>query len=122
MHSKAMVDRQNRITPILSSENMVRWNFGDRYAAPYIDTADAASFKRTIHLSQVAQADCVRAETQHYRRGRDTKFKTGGSTYWMLEGMADTHTHTRTRAYFGSLWLLFSLSSRVRSLCRQLAH
>jgi hypothetical protein len=85
-----MVDRQNRITPILSSENMVRWNFGERYATPYIDTADEASFKRTIHMSQVAQTDCLRAETQHYRRGRDTEYKTGGATYWMLAGTPPT--------------------------------
>ena len=71
MHSPAMVDRQNRITPIQTSENMVRWNFGAK-AAPYVDEASSSAFKRIIHMSQVAQADCVRAESEHYHRGRDT--------------------------------------------------
>ena len=35
-------------------------------------------------MSQVAQTDCLRAEAEHYRRGRDTVHATAGSTYWML--------------------------------------
>ena len=84
MHSAAMVDRQNRITPISTSENRVRWVFGD-HAAPYIDTANEAAFKRVIHMSMVAQADCLRAESEHYRRGRDLEQKTAGATFWMLD-------------------------------------
>lgn len=84
MHSAAMIDRQNRITPISTSESRVRWVFGD-HAAPYIDTADEEAFKRVIHMSMVAQADCVRAETEHYRRGRDSEYKTAGATFWMLD-------------------------------------
>jgi hypothetical protein len=83
MHSPAMVDRQNRIVPIQTSENMLVWNFGE-HAAPYINTSDVPSFKKVIHMSQVAQTDCVRAETEHYRRGRQTVHATGGATYWML--------------------------------------
>lgn len=84
MHSAAMVDRQNRITPISTSEDRVRWVFG-RHAAPFIDTADEAAFKRVIHMSMVAQSDCVKAESEHYRRGRDTEYKTAGATFWMLD-------------------------------------
>lgn len=81
--SPAMLDRQNRITPAATSQNMLLWNF-DQYATPYITKPDASSFRRVIHMSQVAQTDCLRAEAEHYRRGRDTLHATAGSTYWML--------------------------------------
>jgi hypothetical protein len=88
MHSAVMVARQNRITPIGTSENRVRWVFG-AHAAPFVDTADAAAFKRVIHMSMVAQADCVAAESEHYRRGRDSVDKTASSVcfcfcFWLL--------------------------------------
>ena len=84
MHSKAMVDRQNRITPIQTSENQVRFNFG-QWAAPYINVSSAAAFKRVIHMSQQIQSDCLSAEAEHYRRGRDTVHATAGATFWMLD-------------------------------------
>ena len=97
MHSPAMVDRQNRITPILTTENTVKWNF-DAKAAPYIDRADPDAFKRVIHMSQVAQTDCVRAESEHYHRGRDSVYKTAGATFWMLNdncGLVGCHPTCR---------------------------
>ena len=47
MHSKAMVDRQNRITPIRTSENQVIYNFG-QHVAPYINKSSAGAFRRVI--------------------------------------------------------------------------
>lgn len=84
MHSKAMVDRQNRITPIATSENQVIYHFG-AHAAPYSNVSTASSFKRVIHMSMVIQVDCLSAEAEHYRRGRDTVHATAGSTFWMLD-------------------------------------
>ena len=62
MNSKGVQERQNRITPQYRVTNMMLWNFGPRYTAKHINTSTAASFKRMIHLSMVAQSDCLRAE------------------------------------------------------------
>ena len=113
MHSPAMVDRQNRITPIATSENMVRWNF-DAKVTPYIDSADAESFKRVIHMSQVAQTDCVRAESEHHHRGRDKEYKTGGSTFWMLDDNWPTESWTSLE-YGGRFKLLHYAAARFNS-------
>ena len=56
-----------------------------RLSHPYINASDIASFRRTIHMSMVVQADCLRAEAEHYRRGRDFAQRTGGSLFWMLD-------------------------------------
>ena len=82
--SPAMVARQNHIVQQRTVANMVEWNMG-ALSAPYITASDAESFRRVIHMSQVAQADCLRAEAEHYRRGRDFAQRTGGSLFWMLE-------------------------------------
>lgn len=84
MHSKAMTDRQNRITPLATSENQVIFNFG-KFASRYINVSTAAAFKRIIHMSMVIQAECLSAEAEHYRRGRDTMHETAGATFWMLD-------------------------------------
>jgi beta-mannosidase len=84
MHSKAMVDRQNRITPIATSENQVIYNFG-QHVAPYINVSSSGAFRRVIHMSMVVQSDCLSAEATHYRRGRDTIHATAGATFWMLD-------------------------------------
>ena len=82
--SPAMVARQNRIVQQRTVTNMVEWNMGG-LSEPYITASDADSFRRVIHMSQVAQADCLRAEAEHYRRGRDAAQRTGGSLFWMLD-------------------------------------
>jgi hypothetical protein len=81
MTSAAMLARQNRITPITTSANQVKWNFGEK-AAPYINQPDRDSFRRVIHMSMLAQSDCLSAESEHYRRGRDSPHKTAGATFW----------------------------------------
>ena len=78
--SAAMQARANRIVPQARLAARVRWNFG-AYADPHLNRSDTASFRRVIHLSMLAQADCLRAETEHYRRGRDSPARTGGSLY-----------------------------------------
>jgi len=58
------------------------------YAWGVQDASTKESFRRAIHLSQVQQSACMRAETEHYRRGRDDPKSaphTMGSTYWMLD-------------------------------------
>eukprot|EP01043_Picozoa_sp_COSAG02_P015707 COSAG02_NODE_676_length_18610_cov_44.695532_11_plen_299_part_00 len=52
---------------------------------PYVNASDIGSFRRMIHMSMVVQADCLRAEAEHYRRGHDFAEKTAGSLYWMLD-------------------------------------
>lgn len=52
---------------------------------PYINASDISSFRRVIHMSMVTQANCLRAEAEHYRRGRDFAQRTGGSLFWMLD-------------------------------------
>ncbi|KAJ4460319.1 putative Beta-mannosidase A [Paratrimastix pyriformis] len=37
-----------------------------------------------IYLSQAVQTMCIQAQTEHYRRGRDTKAYTMGAVYWQL--------------------------------------
>jgi beta-mannosidase len=84
MLSKAMVDRQNRITPISTTANQVMWNMGSKIAA-HMNTSTVDSFRRVIHASQVVQSDCLSAESEHYRRGRDSAHATAGATFWMLD-------------------------------------
>ena len=84
MLSKAMVDRQNRITPISTTANQVLFNFGSKIAA-HLNISSVESFKRVIHASQVVQSDCLSAESEHYRRGRDSIHATAGATFWMLD-------------------------------------
>ena len=84
MLSKAMVDRQNRITPISTTANQVLYNFGAKIAA-HLKNSTADSFKRVIHASQVVQSDCLSAESEHYRRDRDSIHATAGATFWMLD-------------------------------------
>ena len=60
--SAAMLDRQNRITPAATSQNMLLWNF-DQYATPYINKADASAFRRIIHMSQVSVSP---SKTDHH--------------------------------------------------------
>ena len=64
-------------------QNLVQWMFG-AWATPYINTSQTDAFRRVIHMSQLAQSGCLRAEAEHYRRGRDSPAATGGSLYWML--------------------------------------
>jgi beta-galactosidase/beta-glucuronidase len=72
------------IVPQQTVTNMIEWNMG-RLSEPYINASDIDSFRRIIHMSMVVQADCLRAEAEHYRRGRDFAQRTGGSLFWMLD-------------------------------------
>lgn len=63
--SPAMVERQNHIFQQRAVTNMVEWNMG-RLADPYVTTPSVDSFRRVIHMSQVAQS--VRHESCHSPR------------------------------------------------------
>ena len=58
--------------------------------APLTRQTSEAAFRRTSYLSQLLQAQCLSAETSHYRRGRDftplenATAGTMGTMYWML--------------------------------------
>jgi beta-mannosidase len=81
--SAGVAVRQNRIVHMYKVQNLVQWMFG-AWATPYLNTSDIDAFRRVIHMSQLAQSGCLRAEAEHYRRGRDSPAATGGSLYWML--------------------------------------
>jgi hypothetical protein len=58
--------------------------------APSTRSTSEAAFRRTTYLSQLLQAQCLSAETSHYRRGRDftplenVSAGTMGAMFWML--------------------------------------
>eukprot|EP01043_Picozoa_sp_COSAG02_P012536 COSAG02_NODE_484_length_21389_cov_9.202583_5_plen_345_part_00 len=81
--SKALVYRQNGVFTQNKVYNIVKYFFGG-LAAPHLNKSSVASFRRVVHMSQVMQSACIQAETEHYRRGRDTTTKTGGALYWMM--------------------------------------
>ena len=60
--SPVMVQHSNRIVKQPLVVDQLKWMFGDR-VEKYIEHNDRDSFRRVIHMSQVVQADCVRAET-----------------------------------------------------------
>ena len=75
--------RQNGVFPQNKVCNIVKYFFG-AFAAPHLNTSSVASFRRVVHMSQVLQSTCLRAETEHYRRGRDNAARMSGSLYWMM--------------------------------------
>lgn len=81
--SPGMTYRQNTIVHQTTVYNMVAYNFGS-YAEKVINTSTVAAFRSALHLSMLAQADCIRAEVEHYRRGRNGPANTHGTMYWML--------------------------------------
>ena len=75
--------RQNRIVHMNKVQNLVQWMFG-AWATPYINTSQTDAFRRVIHMSQLAQSGCLRAEAEHYRRGRERPERTSGVVYWQV--------------------------------------
>ncbi|PRP76382.1 beta-mannosidase [Planoprotostelium fungivorum] len=45
---------------------------------------DETSFRHWIYLSQLSQAYCVKAQSEHYRRGKGMESNTGGYMFWQL--------------------------------------
>jgi len=41
-------------------------------------------FKKFVYLTQALQSLCVKAQTEHFRRGKGTKANTMGAIYWQL--------------------------------------
>jgi beta-mannosidase len=83
INSDAVTFRQNDAFGQLNVYNIVKFFFGD-HAKDALDTSSVDAFRRATHMSMVVQSSCIRAETEHYRRGRDSSAKTGGALYWML--------------------------------------
>ena len=84
--SPAMAHHGNTFITMDAVRNSVLFNFGP-FAAPFVDVPSAPAFRRALHFSMLAQADCIRAEVEHYRRGRDGPANTHGAMYWMLNAI-----------------------------------
>jgi hypothetical protein len=84
--SPAMAHHGNTFITMDAVRNSVLFNFGP-FAAPHVDVPSAPAFRRALHFSMLAQADCIRAEVEHYRRGRDGPANTHGAMYWMLNAI-----------------------------------
>lgn len=84
--SPVMAYHGNTFIRMDAVRNMVLYNFG-RFAAPFVDTPSVAAFRAALHLSAISQADCIRAEVEHYRRGRNGPANTHGALYWMLDAI-----------------------------------
>ncbi|MDP2437437.1 MAG: glycoside hydrolase family 2 protein, partial [archaeon] len=55
------------------------------FPSPVVHNGQGAlGFDAWIYVSQAAQADCIRAQSEHYRRSRDLPANTMGAIYWQL--------------------------------------
>ena len=107
--SPGMVYRQNTIVHMDKVYNMVRYNFGD-FAAPVVDTASVPAFRHALHLSMLAQADCLRAEVEHYRRGRNGPDNTHGTMFWMLDAFWPSPSWDSLE--YGGRWKMLHYAAR----------
>jgi len=55
---------------------------GSHFSCTSCAVPDERAFRSFIYLSQIVQTLCITAETEHYRRGRDTTAYTMGALYW----------------------------------------
>jgi beta-mannosidase len=107
--SPGMTYRQNTIVHMTTVYNMVAYNFG-RYAAPLLNTSTIPAFRSALHLGMLAQADCVRAEVEHYRRGRNGPENTHGTMFWMLGAIWPAPSWDSLE--YGGRWKMLHYSAR----------
>ena len=107
--SLGMVYRQNSIVHMNMVYNMVRFNFG-AFAAAVIDTPSVPAFRHALHLSMLAQADCLRAEVEHYRRGRNGPANTHGAMFWMLDSFWPSPSWDSLE--YGGRWKMLHYAAR----------
>jgi beta-mannosidase len=107
--SPAMAHHGNTFITMDAVRNMVLFNFGP-FAAPFVDVPSAPAFRRALHFSMLAQADCLRAEVEHYRRGRDGPENTHGAMFWMLNAIWPSTSWDSLE--FGGRWKLLHYAAR----------
>ena len=107
--SPAMAHHGNTFITMDAVRNSVLYNFG-ALAAPYVDVNSVAAFRRALHFSMLAQADCLRAEVEHYRRGRDGPANTHGAMFWMLNSIWPSTSWDSLE--FGGRWKLLHYAAR----------
>lgn len=107
--SPGMTYRQNTIVHMTTVYNMVAFNFG-RYAVPVLNTSTIRAFRSALHLSMLSQADCIRAEVEHYRRGRNSAANTHGTMYWMLGAIWPAASWDSLE--YGGRWKMLHYSAR----------
>lgn len=109
LNSSAMAHHGNTFITMGAVYNSVLYNFGG-FAAPHVDVPSAPAFRRALHFSMLSQADCIRAEVEHYRRGRDGPANTHGTMYWMLDAIWPSTSWDSLE--FGGRWKLLHYSAR----------
>jgi len=95
LKSAAMTFHGNYFITMEQVYNQVVYNFG-AHAAPYVDVASVPAFRRALYFSMLSQADCLRAEVEHNRRGRDGPTNTHGTMYWMLDAIVRSPAPRKT--------------------------
>jgi len=75
-----------------------------QYYFRYNITSTIQSFKDWIYLSQCIQAMCIKAQSEHYRRGKGMEAHTMGAIYWQLNDIWQAPTWSSLE--YGGRWKL----------------
>jgi len=74
------------------------------------DTAGREQFTQWSYLSQSMQSLCIKAQTEHYRRGRGLTSKNMGALYWQLNSIWQAPTWSSTE--YGGRWKMLQYFSK----------
>jgi len=81
------------------------------FSTPVPKSTPLKEFLDFVYLSQATQALCIKAQTEHYRRNRDTQYNTMGALYWQFNDIWQAPTWSGLE--YGGRWKMLHYSMKT---------